>query len=454
MEFDLEVKNKTFIRWKNWKNFIDWKIILNKSSEILLWFVTFNLSDKVIGLLDILKLDSKWWKYDILILDNNSEKTHFDKINNYINDNNLFFIKIIKTIDNLWWAWWNAIILEYFLKNNYSNLILTEDDAIPIDKNLVSEMIDSIDKDKVIRTFCNDSWWPSYPFHFTLYPKKLIENLWVMDPRYFMRSDDSEFHFKLDYIVNNNWFEYKLVNYRYTHPSIKKWFWKYWQSYFSIRNNFYTKERAFFNWKSKELWSNFFYKDFFRFFVILFFYFWTWILKIFIENDVNYLKVILLWIKDYIFDKYSYTYNKLIKNQLFWFQNKNQLWIINNIISIKELDKITKNKYLLDYSLTFQKTYNITFSNKIIDFLKNWSLISSFNLPTYPILFFWKKVVSIEEFLDNESVYIWLYKNKNYILNLFFTFLSFIIAFILYLTIMPIILLKIILFKITRYLWK
>jgi len=47
--------------------------------------------------------------------------------------------------------------LEYFLKNNYSNLILTEDDAIPIDKNLVSEMIDSIDKDKVIRTFCNDS---------------------------------------------------------------------------------------------------------------------------------------------------------------------------------------------------------------------------------------------------------------------------------------------------------
>ena len=62
MEFNLKIKNKTFIRWNNWSDFIVENNLFNfkKNNSILLAFVTYNLSDKVIELLDKLKTDNSW----------------------------------------------------------------------------------------------------------------------------------------------------------------------------------------------------------------------------------------------------------------------------------------------------------------------------------------------------------------------------------------------------------
>jgi len=103
LKFDLNYKKKTFVRWNNWQEFLSniEKINYKNDRKIALFFLTYNLSNSVIQLIDKLNKDPSRALFDIIIIDNHSESTHTELIKNDIINKKIKNVIYLYTIDNI-----------------------------------------------------------------------------------------------------------------------------------------------------------------------------------------------------------------------------------------------------------------------------------------------------------------------------------------------------------------
>jgi GT2 family glycosyltransferase len=421
LEPKLKIK-KNNIKWLNWESFIYSKIenILHK--EYLIALVTFNSSDSVISLLDQILSEKRI--FDILIVDNNSDETHFKKLKKYCENNKLTLIKLK---ENLGCAGGNSIIVEYSLKNNYENIILTEDDVILLQKKTVSRMILESKKNKntIIHIKYAEFMMNSFSLHFTLYPKNLLKQLGCLNVNYFMRSEDFEWgsriqNLKYPRVVINDLF--------YSHPIFKKDppLWLY---YFSIRNGLYS---------TKVQGSSYFFKQFFISFIYMLSS-WAFLLK---DKNKKFMLAINYAFLDFILNKKSSVLNKKRHKQFLEKLYEPQFLNVKKI-KIKDLKRsVFKNYFPTSQVLsTMQKIINLSFSK----FSLNKQISLSYYSPAYAFNLLAKdlQVVTVlnKDFIEFGRV---IGSENNYPL----VFLALLLASLNYVIFLPFLIIKVIFNKI------
>lgn len=164
-------------RFDDWKEYISDENRVYKKSDTVVVILAFNQ-------IDMVKNISKFYEkqeIDVLFVDNNSSDGTYDFLKNTYSDQ----FNIIKTKENLGGAGGFAIGQEWIL----DYCILTEEDALPMDEDIIVELVKNRDTNKRVRA--------SFSLHFNLYPTWLFEKIGVMNKELFFRADDWEFERRL-----------------------------------------------------------------------------------------------------------------------------------------------------------------------------------------------------------------------------------------------------------------
>ena len=188
MKFEIENSTDS-VRLKNWKDFIEFSHINKKTSNKILVFLTFNLVDEALNLLDYISKQKD--DFDVLVIDNNSTGVNWDRLKDYCSQDRS--VNLIRTSYNLGGGGGYAIGLEWVLERGYELVLITEDDARPAQDFLVDEMFKMANANFVTRIRYINENCASFSFHFTIYPIDLIKTIGVPDPTFFMIHDDLEY---------------------------------------------------------------------------------------------------------------------------------------------------------------------------------------------------------------------------------------------------------------------
>ena len=245
-------------RFNDWKEYIGDENSLDKASDTVVIILAFNQ-------IEMVKSISKFYEkqeIDVLFVDNNSNDGTYDFLKNTYCEK----FNIIKTKENLGGAGGFAIGQEWAMSRKYDFCILTEEDALPIDKDIIVELVKNKGINKRVRAKFYELNQPSFSLHFNLYPIWLFEKVGVMNKELFFRADDWEFEQRLQkFLKTQPDFKTIDIDKKYSHPLIKKGFGMM-ANYFAIRNGLFVysqfpkKNRLFDISRAviKDLWNGFF----------------------------------------------------------------------------------------------------------------------------------------------------------------------------------------------------
>lgn len=218
MNFEL-YKSQSALRWKNARDFIAHgdPMSLPGNDQVLIAFLTFNASAAALEVLDKIYKDHP--ESHVLVVDNCSNAEHWEKLKsgvaNYPN------ASLVQTKMNLGGAGGYALINELFLRSDYQYLLLTEDDAMPVEDDLVSKLIDSRNESDLVGCHYYNNNSTSFSFHFTLYSRRLIETAGIPDPRYFQGGDDAEIRNRHFSALKQFGTKPFFIDRGYLHPTLK-----------------------------------------------------------------------------------------------------------------------------------------------------------------------------------------------------------------------------------------
>jgi len=172
--------------------------------------------------IEMLKNISKFYKkqnFDILFIDNNPNDVTYEFLkSNYGNRFN-----ILKTKENLGEAGGFAIGQEWLLNKWYDYCILTEEDALPIDEDIIQELVKNRDKNTRVRAKFYELNKPDFSLHFNLYPTWLFEKIGRMYKKLFFRTDDLDFEQRLQkFLATQPNFVTIYIDKKYSSLLIKK----------------------------------------------------------------------------------------------------------------------------------------------------------------------------------------------------------------------------------------
>lgn len=430
-----------FFDWKNWNNFIDNdKSIFNeKKNNVCVLFVCCNSFSLFRNCLTYLEKESNQ-NFDILVVDNSTNDENIKLFNNIGKENKK--VSILKPIWNIWWSWWFSIWIEYIKSKKYDYLIIFEDDIVPIDRDIISNMIDNFDhKTITVNAYINEH--DSFNklrgvFHLSWYPLNLFNSLWSTNPLFFLKWDDTDLWIR---IQKNVWcWNYKIKNTgkKFFHPYQKKDWWKNRVLAFSIRNFLYIFQNyCSFHWIIKTIEEQFLYIR----------YAFS---KLFVEWNLWVLKIYLWSICDFLFWHIWYERNLKLMNKY------KEVLITKpstQTIEIKqsEITKYTCNKYYMYAKIMGHDNlfWKIQYSNKILDWLKNWIIAWWVYNPLYPVFMCFKNILFLEEYdYEKDIIKAEIYTNKNYILTLIWIVWAFILSIPVFIFVIIAVLLKILIKKI------
>ncbi len=396
------------IRRENRKDFVE-SIQWKKQNKIAILSIHFNNTDNTKKLLKYLKSERKQ-SFDIIIIENSTQTDEIKKLKEYCKKENN--ITIIHPKKNIGSAWWYALGMEYIISQEYEYLFIVEDDVIFLDDNIFSDMIQQAnEKTLTFINNCKNTRESSQPItkgksrrvQIAWYPVNFIEKTWIIDPRYFFRWEDLEWGSRIKKWMIKFWYKNEIVDKNYLHPYLKSVNGNYTWFYFSIRNQLLSVE--------KNLKNNY------QFFVVLFFYLWTAISKLFMEKDNLILKSFIDALFDFL--KHNFSRNNNRKKIECFINNKKEQQ--SEWMDKLELSNISKNLYSCAKILwiTWIDRENIKYSKKIESLWGNGILISSSSTVFYPISLLAKKVICINEFdLVENKIAISQYNNWNRVMNL------------------------------------
>ncbi len=424
--------NHWYLRWENWKDFLENSSSFGnkKDNKYVILTLHFNNASNIINIITTINNEKSKSNYDLLIVENSTNKEESKKLLSYIEKNSDLNITIIKPYNNIWSAWWYALWLEYiFSLKKHEYIFIIEDDVIILNENTFSEMIKQATPKNLVYINHHVSWIHSWPVQLWLYPINFLKKTWVTNPSYFTRSEDIELLERLNRISKKYNYTFSIVDKNYSHPYSKRYNWQVWWVYFVLRNALITASK----WFSLGMLS---------FFINIFLYIWYSMAKYFIENNTWIFIWVFKSIFDFILSKTSYSDNINSLNNL----RKITLEFPKNtqFLELDEEDLHEKfNNYFLIYKLYLSANDRkiIGHSKKIKDFFTHWVMIWWFFSPLYPLFMLSKNIVSIDEYDFGRKKYlISIIENEK--IHYLKIFVSMIISIILFLIILPFLLLK------------
>jgi GT2 family glycosyltransferase len=423
MEFEV-VANNHCLRLLNWYDFVSESLEADKYNDTIVLFVTFNQSKEACSLLDNLVFNEKR-NYDIFVLDNASERVHWDALCNKISGKR--GITLIRTIDNLGGGGGYAVALEWVMSKGYDFILVTEDDAIAQQPDLVDKMLLRRDKSKIITVMYENAGMSSFTLHFTLYPYSIIQLAGVPDPRFFMIHDDLEYSKRHELACDKIGIRYECIqDLSYRHSSLKPKG-KIWTEYLDIRNGLVLqiKYGGFISYNISILSK-------------LPYVFSRW----FFDKDISSLNAMFNGFYDFLFNRFDYELNKIKVNKFKKIQPKipvlTSKWYDLENIRVMKYDGIfsgilrgfigNSSEYLnLMIKMFFNKTTIVSSS-----YLSFW----------HPVLMLADKVIFIEEIsLDNKKGNVKLWTNNHQFRTFKFLFVV-LISIITSIIMMPILIIK------------
>lgn len=409
-ELHYKVKNEyTNIRRENWKDFVD-NIQWKKQHKIAIISLHFNNFENTKTLLTYLQQETNK-SFDIIIIENSTKEEETEKLKWYIKwKKNIIHIQPIQNIGS---AWWYALGMEYTIEQNYEYIFIVEDDVIFTETNTFTDMIQYADEKTL--TFihnCKNTRLSSHPeskgksrrVQTAWYPSKFIQNIGIIDPRYFFRGEDLEWGWRIETWIKKLWYKTHISNKDYLHPYLKSVNGNYARFYFSIRNQLLSVE--------KNISKNY------TFFITLFLYIWTAMIKWIIHRNTVLLKSCSNAIVDFI--KRNYSFKNNTHNIWLFLKDAGQKGKENRINTSKLIEK-TQNFYgnTKILSITGIDREKLQYSNNILNIFTHGILISSSSTVFTPLFFLAPKVLCINEFnLKNNTISIQEYKNKHKIKNI------------------------------------
>lgn len=210
------IKEGEALRLSNINDYIELDIsTLNRSGEILIGFVTFNNPTYAAKIAHILN----YYGYQVIIIDNHSTHSNYvslaEAVEKFTN------VRLIRANANLGGAGGYALICEVFLRTKYKYLLLTEDDAMPAESDLINQIINQKDKGDIVNCIYYNNNSDSFSFHYTLYSRRLMIRCGIPDPRFFQGGDDADFLRRQRDILNNEGWKTFRVQRGYYHPTLK-----------------------------------------------------------------------------------------------------------------------------------------------------------------------------------------------------------------------------------------
>lgn len=386
-EFNVEFLENT-LRFKNWKEYIASNSICRpQKSKNVAVFVTYNLSNSALTTIECL---SKADDLDIVVIDNNSTEVH--KKNLVTRCENCENISLLLVDDNIGGAGGYAIGLEYILLKNYDYVLITEDDAELSPNTLVQYILENVNHERMTKIWFENNASSSFNFHWMVYPIKILREVGVPDPRYFMRSDDFEFGMRVKKVAKKLKInEVILKDYKYFHPIIKENK-TVWMEYFSTRNSLesYSRNNLFFMYLMEPL-KKIPYSIF----------------KLMKLRDSSSLKIFFIALFDYILGRMSYEVNNSRKKMFISYKSfypemnyKNQtmqeFYGSNSSNEILLLGSSLKNVMV---ELPSVKSVGIKNSFKF-----DTCVLAGYFSPMLPVAYLFKKIIVIANVsTDNKS---------------------------------------------------
>lgn len=373
----------------NWKSFAEEKKGCSKISDVVVLFVTYNLSDSACNLLEYLKFQQQ--NFDIIIVDNSSSLYHFEKLLNCAAEMNN--VRIFQSIENFGGAGGYAIAINAALELEYDYLLITEDDAIPANESVVDNLINNRNSDsRTVINFINNKS-ESFSLHFHLYPRNLILAAGGgPDLQLFQIDDDLEFAWRIEEAEKKmGYTSAKLLgNNGYYHPLVKKTVGRPFTIYLSCRNRLFIcskhKKKLVDSLKLCFGWSIFSWSFFFS------------------KTNFRAIHAINSAISDFVLGKINIIQNRKRLNEYkkdeltmtfanYDLEEKIVMNDISNIESISSFIICSKRLFTL-----FPNQEKLNFSNilKIILSKKNVIVTSTFT-PLFPLLLLSKQIILIEQ---------------------------------------------------------
>jgi hypothetical protein len=330
-------------------------------------------------------LETQKSHFDILVIDNHSEVEFWEELK-IANQN----VNLIRTTDNIGGSGGYSIALEWCIQREYEYILVTEDDAFPLQPYLVDEMFFNASKESYVTIRYKNEDCASFSFHFTIYPLELIKKIGVPDPTYFMIQDDLEF-LKRQKIGNKqlNIVENNLINFEYTHPTYKAKK-NIWIEYFDSRNGLYVDQvhssliRQLFNFSIKIP------------------YCWS---RVFYDFNFSSLKSIHYALMDFVFKNKTFVLNKKRRQQIQGYE----LSLINllNPSELLSLNEILEQNHTLNYSSYIKKKSNqkTSFKDIIISFIITPKSVLAGNYLTlsHPIFMLSDEVIFVESIIESNN---------------------------------------------------
>ena len=415
LEFSLS-KNKWVLHWNNWEDFVNKKqsVLNQKNNEVCILFVCCNSYNLFSKCLEYLWNESNQ-NFDILVVDNSTDEDNINLFNNLWIKNKK--VSILRPIDNIGWSWWFSMWLEYIISQEYKKLVIFEDDIIPVDDDIISEMIKISDDTHIIKnSYVNIPECECWVFHLVLYPIEVLKKIWVSDPRYFLKCDDTDFAIRLKKDNIQTKFTWKHL----FHPNLKRDWRKNRVFAFSVRNELVL------------LQNHFSISFMIKLIAQQFLYLWYWISKLFLEKNLWVLKIYFWSLMDFIKWHIWYRYNLKLLNK-YRCVDISKLNLKTEEIDVTDFSKKSKDKYYLYLKFVHYEwiLWNFTFSNKFSK-SKNGIIAWWILCPLYPIFMLFKNIIFLEEFMyESNTVKYEYYENEIYLKTLIMLAFSLLISIFL-----------------------
>lgn len=326
---------------------------IKKKSDTCILLLTFNQKEILVNNLGYYLNQN----CDVLIVDNNSNDGTFE----FLSDNFQENFNVISLNRNLGGAGGFATGLEYIIQREYKFVIITEEDAIPLDEDLIQGLLENKAENRIVRTIYSEINNKSLAFHFSLYDVDLIKLCGVVNLNYFFRNDDWEFYSRI--ITISKFYNKKIseivINKRYSHP-IRKVGFNFANTYFDIRNSL----RSYSLFPVKNSFSD--------------------INKVIISSllnsthrflssgDLSFIKIVYFSIFDFLRNEYTEKANNNLLLNSYKYKVK-----VHDRIDYMDTDFFSKNFYINNNLLTLINDFPVnTFVNKIVNIIKFKQVVS------------------------------------------------------------------------------
>uniref|UniRef100_UPI00404923A8 glycosyltransferase n=1 Tax=Flavobacterium sp. TaxID=239 RepID=UPI00404923A8 len=409
----LSIPLESCYRLNDFNSYIKKGSLIEKSYETCLLILTYNNIESLEKILQGI-INSP---IDIIVVDNNSVDDSF----NMLKVNYGKRINIICLNKNLGGAGGYAVGQEWVLERGYKYCIITEDDALSFDEDLIAEMLINKSDKRIVQ--CRYDGLPGQLFtlHYTLYPCSIFEYAGIINANLFFRYDDFEYGLRLQKHATVHGFEAICIDKKYFHPFLKNGFGVF-SSYFVVRNCLIIYSSI-----GKPIHS------YTRLFINLVFSIYSYLNG----SGIKLLHLILLSV-----------------NHFFFFKNSSNEDVYNKFKDIK-----IKPNFNIDLIEVSFKDFNFRFSDytiltslnnylnlKMLNVLSNFRIenvvLGKFSTPISVFSAFAKKTVFIESInLTSQTLEYWEYINTNRTINLIKLLVSILLSLLILATLFPFLLL-------------